>query len=275
MTKKNDPASKIEELQKQAQAELTAVRKRIRKQKSISPLEYALLHEDSAADASDTACVIQLLLDRFSDMEEKLVLLRPPTGEGGTILATVGLNGVVLHPKGNWELRSIKSHEWDEKRPLPSLETKIEEMRTFVYETPLHEMIRNESGLIVEGETAIAHHLGEDKFDFFYRLTKLLGYKLKHKNHLELIKNERAGTESWCRQHLIDLKAIMDEIFFRGPKSESATKGHEADALIHRASHLATHMRRTLAACELYEVDTEESREIRAFGEKWITLFKL
>lgn len=278
MAKKNSPASKFEKLQKQAENELIRLRKHIGKQKDVSAFDYAILHEEDLTKAKEAEKYLQELLERFSDEQAKLVLIWDQ--DGLMHLCRSGLNPITLelHPDGSWTLTASYSITWNDEQ-LFSFPTKVGEKAHFNRHRPLH---RLEKGwFIAIGEKEVADKLlptkdgRGDRFDFFYRLTKTLGHRLELKEHVKRIKREREETEASCRRHLTELKGLLDEIFFRGPRTEIATKGREADILLQRAQRLADEMRQSKLRCELYGVDTEASREMIAFGDMWITSFKL
>jgi hypothetical protein len=288
MAKKSSLTQSLETAQKNAARELEKTRKRIRKQATVTSYEYAILYEDSFGEAKAGAERIDELMMRAAD-------------EGGPTLIAVcprdGMHHLVLTKppfltlkSEVWEVHGTHHLVWDDSKlsMLQTLEVARPDTGKFVYSYPLHRLLANPECFIVIGErdvadrlvTAVKRESGKpphyDRFNFFYHLTKKLGYELRDKKLKKRVEEERERVAGECRSHLKSLAGVLDELFVHGARPPYHNfKGDASPMLLSRAKGLATSMGDSIRECKLYGVDTEESREIAAFGKRWITYFNL
>ncbi|MCE9586577.1 hypothetical protein K8R04_04670 [Candidatus Uhrbacteria bacterium] len=288
MAKKSSFTKSLETAQKNAVRELTNTRKRIRSQSHVSSYEYGILHEDTVAEAKKAADLIDTFIAQMSlRTGPTLVLMREREDVEHLVLAVVDAGGIDLLPNGHWKMDCRKFIVWnDAGHPLlQNMETKGQE--TLELKMPMHRLLGSSKAFIVCGDKDVAKRLlpskeksdgdstPRDRFNFFYSLTQKLGYAFHNEPLQKRVIEERERVAAECRQHLKSLEGVLNEFFFQGPREPYHNfKGDASPLLIRRAKGLADEMRDSIVECRLYGVDTEESRELLAFGTKWVFQFK-
>ncbi len=286
MAKKSSLTKSLETAEKVAVRELANARKRIRAQDKISSFEYGILHEETVAEAKKAAGLIDGLLAELAVRNGIfLVLMREREDVEHLVLATVNPESLTLLPNGRWKMYCQRYIVWNDAGHslLQSMQVKGPEMLEF--KTPLHRLLGASKAFIVCGEEAIAKRLlpvkereggPRDRFNFFFKLTQDLEYRFRSKPHLERVDEEKERVAGECRMHLDSLKSVLGQLFVHGPKNPHVNfKGDASPMLIQRAHGLRLSMTASMSECRLYGVDTEESREIAAFGNRWIDYFNI
>lgn len=287
MAKQTSLTKSLEVTQRNAVRELAKTRKLIREQKEVSPYEYAILHEETVLEAKKAAELIDTITSQLSLWPvTTLILLRERADAEQYMLAVADTASFRLLPDGGWKLGTRSSLAWNDARlfTLQSINVKGEETLTF--KTPLHHLLGETGAFIAFSDEEVAKHLlpskkkgdGDgtppDRFNFLYSLVKKLGHEFHNEPMQKRVIKERERVTSDCRQHLKSLAGVLDEFFVRGAHPPYHNfKGDASPILLSRAKGLAESMRDSLHECKLYGVDTEESREIAAFGKRWINYF--
>lgn len=298
MAKKSSLTKSLEVAQREAAKQLLETRRRIRKQPQVSPYEYCLLHEDEVGNAHRGADRINIFMEELSGESESILalvsdnapvnekLLPSERGER-LILAIIGKDGIRLLPDGTWSMAYRKALKWNNSSPLAFQCTEHQVDGVLTFRIPLYRYFETEERLLVVGEQNVAERLlpwkedeksdRRDRFNFFYQRTRDLGYELRDGKFLERVEEERERVRSDCSMHLRSLAGVLNEFFVDGARAISLGNktGDGSATLVRRAHSLAQEMSRTRSECRLYRVDTEESREIAAFGKRWIKFFNL
>lgn len=293
MAKKPSVTKELETAQKKASQTLERTRVNIRKLGQITPYQYCLLYEDSVHEAKAGAERIESFFKSIEVMEKPVLLLLPDETpldkhikssgrEKRLVIAVIGCPSIEFSPHDHWSVVTDTHFRWDDGSILPLQSTHVMKERAYHrFSTPLHRLLAGSERLPLAGEEAVADRLCKvepreggprDRFNFFYDLTRKLGYELKDKKLRKRIEEERERVIHDCEYHLKSLEGMLEEFFVKGARDQMVgSKSSDGSAnLVSRAHALCQSVRLTLNECKLYDVETEHSLEIQTFAKRWM-----
>lgn len=286
MPQKPSVTKELETAQEKAAEALERTRTKIRKQSAVTSYEYCLLYEDAVSEAKAGAERIETLMARAAKEDRPTLML---VCNGDALHLMLAMSPYLTLACKTWAIHGSRHLTWRDSKPalLQTMQTNLLDTGKYLYTYPLHSVLADPNSFIAFGELDVAARLvtvekpaGKpphyDRFNFFYDLTRKLGYELKDKKLLKRVEEERERVSRECEQHLKSLEGLFEELFFRGPRDPYPNfKGDASSHLVNRIRCLSESIRDTCRECSLYQIDTDASRELIAFARRWDPLTRI
>lgn len=293
--------SALNSAQRTADKELDKARKRITSKKGpLTPMEYAILHENSVPAAEQAAQVIEAFLKALSSSEEALVLLawsnqHPQTEKTEYRFLLASLLEDTFHLKQEWEAQSQGVCYWTSYEHDPnsgnclcvdySLKGPHEfpPLGTQRCDIPLHRLMLD--GQLVVGEEAVWKRFMQDRqrsaddertaFECLASKYQAMDYVPKldaYREHFEFGREETLRTAT---RLVTEYKYLFKKLLITGPTREFIS--HKNDNSYTQYFSYARTLRENLASllkrAKLYGVENDSLLKLKALYYEWLPHF--
>ncbi len=275
--------------------ELKKLRKKIGAKKGVlTPLEYALLHEDVLTASKLAATHIERLQAVLADAgstpvpilmcwrsSEKELEFRMGIALPQGLVISNGVDWKIVSPMVHcWKVGTIGSHSWvmviGDRSGIGTGRKSI---------PPLHKLLEAGSNLssdtyLAYGDEMICRRFlrdgghGEDlkrEFHGLVKIMKMLGHVPKWKPYVERYAEAKQEALEDCRVSHRRLLSLLEEAFWKGPsKPYDSFKGDASEHLVHAMVDLEQHLSTTRSRAELYDVECEERTKLELFYREFL-----